>query len=98
MLISYGILGKEKLGFIKPGSLEYSSFYVFFVELFFTMIMMMVILSGKHSKLTLFDNATTGIIGSVGGIFLCISCAGNLTGAVFNVNVGVCNITFNALV
>jgi glycerol uptake facilitator-like aquaporin len=48
MLISYAYLGTSKLGCIKPESLDFSVFYVFIVELMFTFIMMMVIVSGKY--------------------------------------------------
>lgn len=58
--------------------------------------MMLVILTGKHPKLSLFDNMVTGILGSVTGIYFSVCCAGPLTGASFNANLSLSNLTICA--
>ena len=98
MLISYGFLGKDGIAVIKPGSLDYSGFYVFFVELFFTILMMLVIISGKNAKLSLFSDMVLGCLASIIGIRFSAGCTSNLTAAVFNPNMAFCNITFVAIV
>jgi glycerol uptake facilitator-like aquaporin len=39
-----------------------------------------------------------GVLGALAGIYFCASCAGKLTGGVFNANLGFCNVTFCAIV
>ena len=97
MIVAYAYLG-EDIACIKPGSLDYSVGYVFIVELLFTLLMMMVIMTGKQPQLGLFDNMVFGIIGSLCGIYFSASCCGPLTGAVFNANLGLSNVTFCAAV
>ena len=97
MVVAYGYL-RDEIACIAPGSLDYSTWYVFFVELLFTFLMMMVIMTGKHPKLSLFDNMVTGILGSLGGIYFSASCVGPLTGAIFNANLALSNLTFCAAV
>ncbi len=97
MIIAYAYL-QDTIACIAPASLDYSTWYVFIVELMFTLLMMMVIMTGKHPKLSLFDNMVTGILGSLGGIYFSASCVGSLTGAVFNANLAISNLTFCAAV
>jgi len=83
---------------VKPGKPEYSSVYVFSVELSFSFIMMAVIMSGKTAKLSLASDVVTGVTYSLIAIYFCASCGGPLTGAVYNANLGLANITFCAAV
>ena len=97
MIISYMVLG-QKIAVIKPNDLTLSGFYVFFLEATFTTIMMLNILFGKNSKLSLFSNMVPGVFGTLFGIYFCIGCIGKLTGALMNPNLGLCNILFCAAI
>ncbi|CDW91077.1 mip family channel protein [Stylonychia lemnae] len=81
MWISYLFLG-NKIAFIKPDNLNYSGFYVYFMETFFTFIMMLNILFGKHARLSLFSDTVPGVFGSLFGINFCMGCIGPYTGSV----------------
>lgn len=97
MTISLMYMGKDDIAFIKPENLSSTGFYVFFMETFFTFLMMLTILHGKNAKLSLFNDAVPGCFASMVGIYFCMSCIGKITGAVMNPNVGICNVVFCAI-
>lgn len=61
------------------------------------MIIMMVILSGKNPKLSLFNDMVVGVFGALVAIYFCAECCKKLTGSVFNTNLGLANVTFCAV-
>lgn len=93
MLISYWFIG-DKIAFIKPEDPNSTILSVFFLEFFFTMLMMLTILHGKHAKLSLFSDMVPGVFGSLIGIHFSCGCIGKRTGAVMNPNIGFVNVLF----
>ncbi|CDW80176.1 UNKNOWN [Stylonychia lemnae] len=71
---------------------------VFFLEVFFSMTMMLTILHCKNAKLSLFKDNVPGFLAGQIGIYFGVSCIGKRTGAVMSPNIGFCNVTFVAMV
>ena len=61
MFLSWLILGSS-IAVIKPGDMTISVVSVFFLEVFFSMTMMLTILHCKNAKLTLFKDNVPGFL------------------------------------
>ena len=89
---------EEKIAIIKPENDDNSLWYVFFMEWFFTFIMMSSIFHNMSQSLTIFNDMVIGVTSSMIAIFFCCNCSGKASGAVFNATIGTVNPTFVALV
>jgi glycerol uptake facilitator-like aquaporin len=82
------------IGPIKPHDPDANVFYIFFVELFFTFILMAGIFHCKSERLALSHDLVTALMWCLVPIYFCVMCAHRVTGAALNPTVGLCNTTF----
>ena len=90
-------LGSDDIAVVKPAD-NASPLRVFVVELFFTFILMCCILHNIYPRLSIQTDMVLAVVAVTASIYFCASCAGSISGAVFNPVVGVVNLTFVAMV
>jgi hypothetical protein len=92
-------LGRDDLAVVKPADPDNTSpLRVFIVELFFTFILICCILHNIYPRLSIQTDMVLAVMAVTTSIYFCASCAGAISGAVFNPVVGVVNLTFVAMV
>ncbi|CDW81594.1 mip family channel protein [Stylonychia lemnae] len=97
MAFSLLVLGTDEIIIFRPNDLDFSQWYVFLIELFFTFTFQVVIQHSKNSKVTIFDNMVLGVGSVAAAIYFSITCAGRFTGAALNPTIGFTNLTFVAI-
>jgi hypothetical protein len=71
---------------------------VFFIEFFFTFLLMTSILHNIFPRLSIQSDTVLAVVSVITCIYFCIRCCGPLTGACFNPCIALVNIPFVALV
>ena len=94
----YWALGPDYIKVFRPANLEWSIWYVMFIEMFFTWIFLTVVFHNKDSKLSIVNDMVVGVIASLIAIYFSCSCTSLITGAVMSPTVAIVNLTFVACV
>ena len=90
------MLGEYGVVIFKPAVFEWSSFYVGFVEFFFTWTFLVVVFHNKSLKVSLISDLVLGVIASMISLYFSIKCSALYTGACLSPTVAFVNHTFVA--
>eukprot|EP00347_Sterkiella_histriomuscorum_P020254 403338506 len=89
--ISHYMLGALRVVIFKPAVYEWNVFYVAFVEGFFTLIFLVVVMHNKTMEVSLISDLILGVFGSMIALYFCICCSATFTGACISPTVALIN-------
>ena len=89
--ITHWMLGRNYVVIFKPAVYQWNVFYVAFVEFFFTLIFLLVVMHNKTVGVTLISDLVIGVMGSMIALYFSICCSALYTGACLSPTVALIN-------
>lgn len=91
-------LGINEIAILKPVTLDYSAWNVFFIELFCTFIFVSCVLHNVYPRLSIQSDTVLAVTSACLGLYFSIRVANNYTGAAINPTFAIVNIIFVSIV